>query len=321
MEALPNGWAVRRPSSADADALTAVCAADESQTAGEPMTSHAEVVEMLASPLAPPEDDQWVLDDRAGVPAVWGLVHDGGEAGKLFVDVYRDPARADERHRGWVLDQLLVRSEERRQAAGQDRLTLGAGAFDTDAAYGGTLRSRGFVAERRFHHLRRRLDEPLPVPPTVPGVVVRPFGAANEAEWRAVHALLQRGFAEHWGFSPVSYEAWRRVGDSEVERDLDHWYLAWEGQQLVGATRASGRAHAEGGGWVAELAVLPTARRRGLGRALLLTTFASYAAAGRTWVGLGVDTENHTGAPRLYFDVGMQVVHAIDAYQRVLSPP
>jgi mycothiol synthase len=43
---------------------------------------------------------------------------------------------------------------------------------------------------------------------------------------------------------------------------------------------------------------------------------ASYAAAGRSWVGLGVDTENITGASRLYESAGMRSWIQVDAFRR-----
>ena len=56
------------------------------------------------------------------------------------------------------------------------------------------------------------------------------------------------------------------------------------------------------------LAVAKEFRGRGLGRLLLQTAFATYAAKGCTAVGLGVDMTNPTGAYRLYESVGLQPV-------------
>ena len=49
-------------------------------------------------------------------------------------------------------------------------------------------------------------------------------------------------------------------------------------------------------GWIGTLGVRPAWRRRGLGEALLRAAFAELFARGRRRVGLGVDTENVTGA-------------------------
>ena len=62
-----------------------------------------------------------------------------------------------------------------------------------------------------------------------------------------------------------------------------------------------------GGGFVDWLGVRPQWRRRGLGRALLLHAFRELHERGAGRVGLGVDSQNPTGATRLYESVGMHV--------------
>ena len=65
-------------------------------------------------------------------------------------------------------------------------------------------------------------------------------------------------------------------------------------------------------GWIGTLGVRPAWRRRGLGEALLRAAFAELFARGRRRVGLGVDTENVTGALRLYERVGMRPIRQND---------
>lgn len=52
---------------------------------------------------------------------------------------------------------------------------------------------------------------------------------------------------------------------------------------------------------------------------LLRHAFAVFATRGRDTVGLGVDTENATGAPRLYDRHGMTVHYAVDTWETVVS--
>ncbi|MGX1516048.1 hypothetical protein RKD44_007336 [Streptomyces collinus] len=47
--------------------------------------------------------------------------------------------------------------------------------------------------------------------------------------------------------------------------------------------------------------------------------FAAFAVRGRDTVGLGVDTANATGGPRLYGRNGMTVHFAVDTWQAVLA--
>ena len=57
----------------------------------------------------------------------------------------------------------------------------------------------------------------------------------------------------------------------------------------------------------------------GLGRALLFHSFRELRRLGRTAVGLSVDSENPTGAVRLYESVGMRPVSRRVLYEKQLS--
>lgn len=72
-------------------------------------------------------------------------------------------------------------------------------------------------------------------------------------------------------------------------------------------------------GWIRSIGVLGAARGRGVGGFLLRHAFAAFAARGRDTVGLGVDTANATGAPRLYGRNGMTVHFAVDTWEAVLA--
>lgn len=74
-------------------------------------------------------------------------------------------------------------------------------------------------------------------------------------------------------------------------------------------------------GWIRSVGVLPPARGRGLGGFLLPHAFAAFAARGRDTVGLGVGTENTTGAPRLYARHGPTVHYAVDTWETVVKCP
>ena len=68
-----------------------------------------------------------------------------------------------------------------------------------------------------------------------------------------------------------------------------------------------------------DLAVRPASRRAGLGLALLESGFAALWRRGHTRVGLEVDSENETGATRLYERAGMKVTRRYATYEKVLA--
>lgn len=69
--------------------------------------------------------------------------------------------------------------------------------------------------------------------------------------------------------------------------------------------------------WIANLGVLRQARGRGLGSHLLRHCFGHYAALGRNRIGLGVDTDNTTGALALYERHGMTLDFAVDTWELI----
>ena len=67
-----------------------------------------------------------------------------------------------------------------------------------------------------------------------------------------------------------------------------------------------------------DLAVSPAYRRHGLGEALLRSAFRALWQGGHTRVGLEVDSENETGATRLYERAGMAVTRRYATYEKRL---
>jgi mycothiol synthase len=71
-------------------------------------------------------------------------------------------------------------------------------------------------------------------------------------------------------------------------------------------------------GWVDDLAVRRSWRRRGLGMALLHHSFGEFYRRGTRKVALEVDSQNLTGATRLYERAGMHATRQYDVYEKEL---
>jgi len=318
---LPAGFTSRRPTAEDLEALHAVCCADEAGSIGACATSLGEVAQSLTPPHTTLQDDQWLVCDPAGAPVAWGMVWDVGNTDHQDIDAYRDPTRADESVRAALLDRLLRRLAERATRSGYAHVDVGAGCYREDAAYAATLRSRGFRHDRTFHRMRVVLDPTTPVAvPDVPGVELSGFDPTDDAAFRDLHAVVEEGFSRHWGYVPVAYPDYRAEFDADPAPDVPMWRLARVDGRLVGVCKASGRNEDVGGGYVADLCVLDGYRGRGIARALLLSTFEAYRRAGRYVVQLNVDSQNDTGAVRLYASVGMREERAIHAFRRTVLP-
>jgi mycothiol synthase len=129
-------------------------------------------------------------------------------------------------------------------------------------------------------------------------VAVRTYGADDA---RRLHAFLTLAYAQN-NERVDPFEPWLHFMTAGPDFDPPFWHLAESGGELVGC--ALTWAPYEGRGWVKDLAVHPGHRRRGLGEALLHRAHQTYRAAGVGRVGLKVDSDNPTRAPRLYERLG-----------------
>ncbi|NES22531.1 MAG: GNAT family N-acetyltransferase [Symploca sp. SIO3E6] len=78
---------------------------------------------------------------------------------------------------------------------------------------------------------------------------------------------------------------------------------------MYSAGRFSNERTVSNEGWIDALGTRRGFRKRGLGRAMLLAGMQRLQAAGVDTVRLGVDSENPSGALRLYKSVGFRKVH------------
>jgi len=195
--------------------------------------------------------------------------------------------------------------------AGPDATLLRTWGHHRDEPRSTQLRDAGWHVVTTYHRMRLDLPESPPYPPHPGGVVLR---NPTQADLPIVHRIVVDAFAEHQGPPSASDLAtWLEdmVYDGRAH-DLDLWWLALVDGEPVGALVGTTRDD----GWVKKLAVLKSARGRGIGRLLLLTAIARFGERGAPSVGLGVDINNATGALALYESVGMRVEERFLAWEK-----
>lgn len=147
-----------------------------------------------------------------------------------------------------------------------------------------------------IQRLRRDLTDAVADPVWPAGFSVRTFTAADA---RAVHDLMQLAYAQGGG-SVDHFDAWWPALRDDAEFDAALCFLAIDpAGEIVGAAQCWTSA------FVKDLVVHPAARRQGLAEALLLTAFQAFRRRGAARVDLKVETDNPTGALRLYRRMGM----------------
>jgi mycothiol synthase len=207
---------------------------------------------------------------------------------------------------------LLERAEEQARAAAVRKLKMGALA-ENDEAHA-LFERHGFREARHYYGMRIDLDRPPSAPVWPAGIEVSTF---RPADARGFHQALGESFEDEWGSHHPPFEEWKHERLEAPETDTSLWFVVRDGAEIAAVARCDPRH--EGGGWIGALGVRKPWRRRGIGLALLQHVFAEFRRRGEPHVGLGVDTQNPTGATRLYERAGMRVVNEDVVFEKELS--
>jgi mycothiol synthase len=149
-------------------------------------------------------------------------------------------------------------------------------------------------------------DEP-PEPSWPDGITVRAF---RPEEARAVKELLDVAYAEEPDFRLRTFEDWSRfmLDDGSFAQ---HWFIAEASEGSLAGAALNWKE-----GYVKDLVVHPSQRRRGLGEALMLHTFRHFKARGAPAVTLKTDSINTSQAWRLYERLGMRTIRTYDVFEK-----
>jgi ribosomal protein S18 acetylase RimI-like enzyme len=165
----------------------------------------------------------------------------------------------------------------------------------------------GFVPVRWFEELLRPLTD---LPPTIEidGLRIVPWDHRRSDE---IRNEKNTSFLDHWGSTPASPELWRQhVEGFGARHDLS--FIALDDHDRVVAHCFNTRYPEDDAligrrdGWIDSLGTLPEWRGRGVGSALIARSLHAFAADGLTHASIGVDSDNPSGAARLYRNLGFE---------------
>lgn len=312
---LAEGLTVRPAQEQDLLAWTALTRQCEIELYGVPETTLADMQRMWTDPGFRAETDTWVISTTAGK-----LIAAASISQRAYVRAYATfNVHAEYRHQG-IEDYLLQALEERARqfmplAPPETRVTLRVSCSSLDHDTPRILAAHRFTLVRRIWRMAIILHEAPPAAHWAEGIQVRTFVPGME---RSVYEADEEIFKDHWGYIPTDYAAWRHVAIERADFDPSLWFLAMDGEQIAGIALCNDEQ--VNGGWVHVLGVGRAWRRQGIGQALLLHVFAEFYRRGRNDIYLSVDSQNLTGATRLYERVGMHVDRQHDRYEKELRP-
>ena len=178
----------------------------------------------------------------------------------------------------------------------------------------------GYKAIRYGYAMVRPTLDDLPDAPLPAGLEIR---EVRPEHLRPIWDAATEAFRDEWGSSEPTEEDYQRYLTDPVESDTTLWRVAWDGDEVAGQVRSYinpvenerfGRLR----GYTESISVRRPWRRRGLARALIGASFPLLRARGMTEAALGVDTENVSGALRVYEGCGFVPVSRSATYRKPL---
>jgi len=214
--------------------------------------------------------------------------------------------------------------EEMLKAPAGLKITLGQRAYAVQANARKFLETCGYDHARSSYRMTILLSDEIPEPVLPKNITLMTLEGGEDQLRRAIKAE-QEAFLDHYGVIEEPFEDYYKrekthiLGDDSY--DLSACYMALDGEEVAAVCiNQTSRAGNEKGGWVGTLGVRRPWRKQGLGLALLRTTFQEMKKRGKESVGLYVDSENLTGALRLYQKAGMVVEFENCYFEKVLRP-
>jgi mycothiol synthase len=231
-----------------------------------------------------------------------------------WADLHRSRGEGDVRptHRSRGIGTALIEWIERRaQVLGNAEV----GQTKTDANLGARdlFLARGYEPSWVSWILRMPLDEPPPAPEPIHGIEIHRF---QPSDTRDAHSVVDTAFSEWPGRDPEPFEVWASDDPAHPKFAPEISPLAFDGDELVGVLLSFDYPELSEG-WITQLATKASHRRRGIGRALLRTSFGWFFERGRRVAGVSTDTR--TGALGLYEKVGMRVQRQYTRYTKRLG--
>ncbi len=176
----------------------------------------------------------------------------------------------------------------------------------------------------RYGYLMVRPDlENIPDFPLPEGLEVRPV---RPEHYRAIWDANTEAFRDHWGFAEpteADYQAWL---NDPVIFTPELWQIAWDtatdqvaGQVKGFINQAENERFNRRRGWCEFISVRRPWRKRGLARALIARTLQIFKERGMTESALGVDTQNLSGALRVYEACGFRPVQRSATYRKPMT--
>jgi len=177
------------------------------------------------------------------------------------------------------------------------------------------LQANNYQIERYFNCMKRPIELPLDEHSLPPGMEIRPV---EPAHYRAIWDATWEAFKDHWGYTPPTEEMYQvSLTDRFFQPHL--WKVAWKGDQVCGVVHnfldeQENEMYNRKRGYTEDISVRREWRGKGVAKALIAESIRMFREMGMDHTWLSVDSENTSGAHRLYESMGYSVVEDQASY-------
>jgi mycothiol synthase len=279
-------------------------------------TTEEELGRFWNSPGFNLETDAWVVETQAGKIVGYEEFYDRHAHAALSGDGYVHPDYKGLGIGTSLLRALTARAHEEIKLAEPDlRVFIRNAMIAGDVSACQMHEAEGYRPIRFSWHMEIMLAEPPRAPAWPAGIELRPY--VREEHDQAVFEAHEEAFSDHWGHMPGTFEHWQHHVSGRDDLDPSLWFIAWDvrSAEIAGYSLCRYRM---GIGWVGSLGVRRPWRKRGLARALIARSLRIQKEQGMTESALGVDSENISGATRIYEACGFRVVKKSINYRKAL---
>lgn len=312
----------------DLDALYGLIDTIQTHDGEHERTTRADLDTVAGRPWLDLSKDSLVGLDSEGVPRAWGRT--GFRPGETAMVTVNLMGGVDPQWRGRGYGRHILTWQAVRALANATGLRNGT---DVPAQIGGFVEDHldgkrrlfeaaGFAASRKFSELRLTIAESSLALPKLP----KPLRLVAFDDSTADRIRIARNitFAHHWGFSAASSHMWAAELDDESFRpELSAAIIDPTAPDEPAVAHVLNCEYEHDWdepdkreGYIDYLGVVPAWRSQGLASYLLTLSAARFAERGHRYAALGVDTENSTGALRLYESLGYQLVHGTTYFSK-----
>jgi len=312
---LPDGFTIRAPTLDDAEAIAELANTCRLAEQGTPNQTADEIrdVWQTAGSGFNLATDAWAVVTPDGKLIAYADLFQSGYV-VFYTAGWTHPDYCGQGIGTYLLRLLEARARQRISAApAGTRISIKTASIsDKNGAARQLVEQEGYRLVRHIWEMKIEMDSAPPAPAWPEGLTARTF--IPDQDFLPLYAAVEEAFQDHWNHTPMSLEEWeQRVKREGFDPTL--WFLALDGKEIAGAALCR---YQSGTAWIGRLAVRRPWRRQGLGMALLRQAFGEFYRRGKRQVALTVDSQNQTGATRLYEQAGMRVTWQYDTYEKEL---